>query len=423
MRRASALRAALPILLSCGLLVAQEGPAPPPSPAPAAPQSPAPAVRFVTPVDGAIIAGRTEIVVELSPAIAPQARQVEFLINGRQVALLGAPPWRLIQDVGPDFDARVLRAVARGADGVLGEAVIRTRAFRANEVSTVKLVNVFATVRDRRGRYVMDLPKEAFFLREDGKPQTLTHFSQARLPLTVLVVLDTSLSMVQENRIHHARRAAADFVDALEPVDEVGVLGFNTTAQELVAPTTDHDQARRAIAGVVPKGGTALYDAVAQAADRLRRTPEGRRRAIVLLSDGRDEAESGLSPGSVLTFEESFAEAVRAEVILYSIGLGRNLAMEPDFFGRLSLAQVLTRLAEETGGQALFATKAERLGGAYDEIAEDLRHHYSLAYDSTNRRQDGAWRTITLDLREPGLTVRTRKGYFAPGAPATPGAR
>ena len=406
MTGAAVRRAALLLALSCDLPAAQNNPAP------------AGVVRFVTPLDGAIVAGRTSVEVAVDPAVAPLVRRVEFLVNGQRIAALSAPPWRLLHDLGPDFDARVLRAVAHGADGILGEAVIRTQAFRANEVATVKLVNVFATVRDRRGRYVMDLPREAFLLREDNRPQTITHFSQARLPLTVLVVLDTSLSMVQGDRIHHARRAAAEFVDALEPVDEVGVLGFNSTVQELVAPTTDHDQARRAIAGVLPKGGTALYDAVAQAADRLRRTPDGRRRAIVLLSDGRDEAESGLTPGSVLTFEESFAEAVRAEVIIYSIGLGRNLALEPDFFGRLSLAQVLTRLAEETGGQALFASKAERLGGVYEEIAEDLRHHYSLAYDSSNRRQDGSWRVITLDLREPGLSVRTRRGYFAPGTAA-----
>jgi len=275
---------------------------------------------------------------------------------------------------------------------------------------------VFATVRDRRGRYVMDLPREAFLLREDDRPQTITHCSQTRMPLTVLIVLDTSLSMMEGDRIGHARRAATEFLGALEPVDEVGVIEFSSTVRELVAPTIDHDAARRAIAGVTARGGTALYDALAHSSDRLRPTPEGRRRAIVLLSDGRDEAESGLTPGSVLTFEESFAEAVRAEVIVYAIGLGRDLDKKPDFFGRLTLAEVLTRLAEETGGQALFAAKAERLGGVYADIAEDLRHHYSLAYDSTNRRQDGAWRTITLDLREPGLVVRTRRGYFAPGA-------
>jgi VWFA-related protein len=371
------------------------------------------AVRIVEPAPSAFVSGQTPIRAEVEIPPGTRLERVEFLINGRVIASLAAPPWRVVYDFGSEYEAWFIEVRATSRDGQAAEAGVSTRPITIHETARIDLVNVFATVQTRRGSYVMNLPQEEFMLLEDGRVQEVLYFSRDRLPLSVEVVLDTSLSM-EGRSLQEAKEAAVEFLEALEDEDEVGIIGFNDRVRDLQPLGPDREAAKSAIMGTEARGGTALYDAVAEASQRLSDVPDQRRRAIILLSDGRDEAASGLTPGSILTFEESLAEAVQSNVILYAIGLGKNLDQELDFYQRRSLAEILSTLAEETGGRAYFTPKAERLGRAYSEIETELRHHYALAYTSANRRRDGAWRSIDLRVREPGHTVHARRGYYAP---------
>jgi Ca-activated chloride channel homolog len=386
-----------------------------PSAAPPEEQAPpiAPRLRLLTPPDGGYVSGPTEIEAAIEGVEPGSIQRLEFEVSGRVVASLTSPPWRIVHDFGAGFRAWRIRVVAHLADGATLEAIATTTYLLVNEEVGVRLVNVFATVTDRRGHYVTDLDQNEFILKEDGRPQSITHFRRDRLPLALLIVLDTSLSM-EGKSIERARKAATDFVQALDPGDEVGVIAFSHEVHELAPLGPDRAAATAAIGRTRANGGTALYDAVAEAAARLREVTEERRRAVVLLSDGRDEAESGLTPGSVRTFEEALEDLLRADTILYAIGLGKNLEGQTDFYGRRSLKEVLSTLASESGGRAFFAGGAERLGGAYDEIAEELRRHYGLAYTPSNRRRDGTWRGIEVEVKRPGLTVTARRGYYAP---------
>ena len=151
------------------------------------------------------------------------------------------------------------------------------------------------------------------------------------------------------------------------------------------------------------------------------------RRVLVLLSDGRDEAASGFEPGSLHTRHEAEEQALRSEVMVFSIGLGDRLDREyPSLWERPrdgtlgdSLAQILGSMAETTGGRLLLSPGARQLRKAFRDVAEDLRNQYSLAYVPSDKAQDGGWRRV--QVRTPGrqLEIIGRRGYFAEPAGET----
>src|SRR5262249_38722121 len=153
-----------------------------------------------------------------------------------------------------------------------------------------------------------------------------------------------------------ARLAATRFVKSLAPGDRAMVVTFSDEPHVLIEPTTDKERLAKAIATIEPKGGTALYDAIYETSDLLSR--EDGRKAIVLLSDGRAEAQGGCEPGSLHTFDEALEKALRCEAILFSIGFGRQVEKEMDFYGRTPLKQILDRLATDSGGVFYFASRA-----------------------------------------------------------------
>ena len=248
-------------------------------------------------------------------------------------------------------------------------------------------------------------------MTDSGRPQELSYFGTERRPLAVAVVIDSSFSMKGEP-IAAAREAAIRFVKTLAPEDRAMVVSFSDDVRVLRDLTGERDAASAAIASVDARGGTALYDAIYQVADRLSR--EEGRKVIVLLSDGRDEAQNGLEPGSLHTFEEALEKSLRSEVILFTIGFGKKLESERDFYGRVSLKEILDRLAGDSGGISEFPQRPSQLKTAYELIGEELRNQYSLGYTPQPLRLDGQWHPIKCELKDPALRVITRRGYYAP---------
>jgi Ca-activated chloride channel family protein len=282
---------------------------------------------------------------------------------------------------------------------------------RINTVEDVDLVNLYVVVKDQAGRYITDLAREDFTILEDGRRQRIDRFTTERRPLAIGIVLDTSLTM-EGGKLEAARDSALRFLDALEPEDSGMIVSFSDRVRILHELTPQRDLLAQAIRSVEAKGGTALYDAIWKTVDRLDKL-DGRR-VLVLLSDGRDEAANGLEPGSLHTLNEALDKALHAEVMIFAIGFGKHLDRQLDFYERETLADILTRFGETTGGRVLFPRRAGSLRKAFEEVALDLRHQYSIAYKSTNRDKDGAWREIRLDTTRPNLEVVTRHGYFAP---------
>ena len=370
--------------------------------------------EFVTPKHLQTVLGesRMEFGVTVPAPLTPQ--KIEIKVDGKPLTTLTAPPWTAAWDAGMIGQAHTLEAVLYLSDGTQIRRSIRTSVLKVNYVEEVALVNLYAVVRDAAGGYVTDLGKEDFAILENGRPQKVERFTTEHKPLRVALVLDNSLSMEKEDRLEHAQDAALKFLDVLTEGDEGMVVAFSDEVEVKQEPTASRQDLEGAILSVEPVGGTSLYDAVWKTSRQLERL-DGRR-VLVLLSDGRDEARSGLEPGSLHTLNEALDRALRDEVIIFSIGTGNNLDSEPDFYGRTTLKAILQEMADKTGGRAYFARGATRLKKAFEEVADDLRHMYSLAYVSDDARHDGGWREVRLTADDPKLIVYSRKGYFAPAA-------
>jgi Ca-activated chloride channel family protein len=258
--------------------------------------------------------------------------------------------------------------------------------------SGVELVEVYATVTDRRGGPVTGLAASDFRVREDGLPQRIETFAEGAFPLTVVLGIDRSWSMAGRP-LELAARASESFLRRLRPMDESTVLAIGTDAEELAPMSADRQAQVAAVRSVRPWGTTALRDWLVSAFDRV----EGRqgRQAIVLFSDGEDRY-------SRVPEVEVLDRARRSRALVYPVMIGGD--------GGRWLGEV----AAVTGGRFVVVRNAGALEGALTGIAEELRHQYLLGYvpERAEPTGDRGWRRIQAEVPgRPGLIVRARDGY------------
>ncbi len=382
-------------------------------------------LEFLAPRRPFVVVGPSEAQLAVRPPAGATVTSVSFSVDGTASGVKTAPPWTFPWDAGDGATAHRLLAVAAFSDGTEARASCQTVPVTVNETEEVALVNVYAIARNAKGGYVSDLTEENFKIFENDRPQAIDRFSAERRPLRIAVVLDTSLSM-EGDKLKSAIASAVEFLNILEPGDEGLGVTFSDDVRIPQDLTSNRSELEAAIRKVEAKGGTSLYDAIYKASERLAEF-EGRR-VLVVLSDGRDEAANGLEPGSLHTLAEAQDRALRNEVMVFAIGLGRSLARDAkalranptaraeefDFFGRKPLVTILDSLAGTTGGTAVFSPGAGQLRRSFEEVAADLRHQYALAYRSDNKKHDGSWRAIKVIASTPGVTVTNRKGYYAP---------
>lgn len=371
-------------------------------------------VRVVSPAAADVLEGNTAIVAEVATE-GPSILKVDFYVDGQRVGWRDEPPYRIEWDAGESLRSRKVRAVAYASDGATYEASVRTREIRVDYRERVSVVNVFATVRDFGGDYTANLKRDDFLLFEDGVPQTISHFAYENLPLHIVLLLDVSLTM-KGDRIETAREAAERFAESLDfRRDQAAVITFAGAPTRIAPLTADEDAVLAAIRGAREEpGGTALYDGIAMAVRELAGV-EGRK-AVILLSDGRDESGDGFRPGSVRTFEEALQATLLSEAIFYSIGVGKGIRDQKDFYGVRTVGTILEAFADQTGGQTYYASRLGQLRKAWENIATALRHQYNLGYTSTNQERDGSWREIRVDVDREGYEVIARSGYYAPSS-------
>ena len=277
----------------------------------------------------------------------------------------------------------------------------------------VAVVNVLASVRDRRGGLVSNLDKGDFEIREDGKPQEIVYFTrETTLPLTLGLLVDSSVS--QENLIYREQEAAAKFFQqVLTPKDAAFLISFDIGVDLLQDVTGSVEMLENAlgaievrgtgpsggIGGPLPQiatGGTHLYDAVyLGATDVLQR--EAGRKALILISDGQDQ-------GSMMERDDAIEAAQRTYVIIYGI-----LFVDRSFYGfggGYSGEGTLKKMAEETGGRMFRANNDRELADAFQQISDELRSQYSIGYTPINAVRDGSYRKIDLRVRRGGERTR-----------------
>jgi Ca-activated chloride channel family protein len=278
----------------------------------------------------------------------------------------------------------------------------------------IEVINLNVSVTDARGRYVTDLTKSDFAVFEDGVRQELSIFNHEDIPISLVLMIDTSASM--DEKLPTARAAAIRFVGTLRPQDNAQVMQFNdrtTILQDFVA---DHGALDNAISRTEAAGPTARHNALYVALKELEKQKnrgELRRRAIVLLSDGEDTA-------SLVSDDQVLDLARKTEINIYAISLRPRRMQDRNAVKFSQAAHLLTALTQDTGGQVHFPNSLSELDAVYDRIAEELRTQYSIGYVSNNGRRDGKWRRIVVRVptREE-LQVRHKLGYFAVGTATT----
>lgn len=265
----------------------------------------------------------------------------------------------------------------------------------------VEAVNLGVAVSDERGRFVSGLTADDFVVREDGIPQEITFFAAEAAPLTILVLLDASLSM--RASLDYVKEAAATFVDRLWDGDVAMIGEFNDRVRFGGEFTDDRFRLTANIMALDPLGPTALYDASILALERLH-FADGDRKALLIFTDGDDSRSMGF--GSEASAGDAIETARLTDSVIYAIGFEGNGARVNKRF--------LRRLTEETGGQALFPERTGDLIGSFERIEADLHAQYRVAYIPRNAERDGEWREVEVSVRgRRDLTTRTRNGYYA----------
>ena len=300
---------------------------------------------------------------------------------------------RRISAVLRAFGAVALLAVA----GISLTAQDRSARFQ----SGVDLISVTATVVDRDGHLVTDLPVEAFEIFEQGERQTITQFTNERVPVSLAVLLDVSDSMFGQ-RLVDSRTAIERFLfDLLDDKDEFSVVVFNHHPRALTQWTQVPDVVRNAMATLKPFGSTALYDAVLTTLPMMD-TRTKQRASVLIISDGADTASDS-------SLREVRSALVRSDAFVYAI------AVDPPAKRAINETVNVSALNEITGGSGgntELVHQTSDLEAATARIADELNHQYVLGYYS-QLPLDGGYRSIRVRATNPEYRVRARRGYIA----------
>lgn len=271
--------------------------------------------------------------------------------------------------------------------------------------SSAKIVPVYATVTDESDRLVPDLTKADFEILDNSVRQDISVFENQSLPITSIVMLDTSGSMTDSLAL--VKAGAEQFLERLLPQDKAQVGAFNDKIQFSGTFTSDRDDLVAALKDIDFGYPTRLYDAIDQSVDRL--VDVDGRRVIVLLTDG-DDTSSSKGQGEVLD------RARQEEVMIYGIGL-ESLYFNGQRQVRTSPDKVLKKMADETGGGYYRLAASPELSSVFTRIALELHSQYVLGFSPATL--DGKVHKLTLNVKRPGMKARARKSYVAAGdAPA-----
>jgi Ca-activated chloride channel family protein len=271
----------------------------------------------------------------------------------------------------------------------------------------VDLTTFSVTVTDRKGAVVTGLTREDFEVLEDGKAQSPGYFAQgdgdSAPPMHLGLMVDASGSM--QNDIKLAQGAAIKFLNMLPEAQDITLVDFDTQVRITRYPQRDFPRLVERIRQRKPDGWTALYDALGTYLDGA--DGQDGRKVMVMYTDGADSR-------SALSMSETMTLLKASNVTVYAIGLVENTGS-----ARAQLQMTLRQLVETTGGQAFFPMAMKEVESAYEKVLAEVKGQYHLGYLSSNAARDGKWRKVEIKLKRGDLRVRSRKGYFAPYAPAS----
>ncbi len=277
-------------------------------------------------------------------------------------------------------------ALISAAQAQPGGLVIRTE---------VRMVEVYATVFDSHGKFLDDLPREAFRLLDNGAPQPIVTFENSATDLSCAILLDTTGSMAAA--LPKVKNAIHQLIDEFRPNDWVAVYGFSTGVETLQEFSRDRAAAKRAVSRTRAEGGTALFDAISRVAGEI--AGRSGKKAIIVFTDGDDNS-------SVLNASRAIERAKKMGIPVYTAAQGEALR-------KSELLSQLKELSRMTGGKEYAVKNLNDAGAIFRDISEELRHTYLLAFRPGDA-PTGDWRPIQLTLSGVrDYKIQAKAGYFA----------
>ena len=280
--------------------------------------------------------------------------------------------------------------LACGVAALTGALAGQETTFKAE----ARLVEVYAAVFDRHGRYLPGLTKEQFQVIDSDKPQSIVTFETEASDLSCAILLDTTGSMARA--LPAVKNAILKLIDQFRGNDQVAVYGFSNRLAVLQPFTADRNAAKKAVLATRPAGTTALFDAVSQLARDVAR--RGGKKVIVAFTDGQDNS-SALHAAAAVT------RAKRAGVPIYAVAQGEALRSP-------ALARQLKDMAKSTGGIAYEVRKTSDVDEVFEDISNDLRNSYLLTYKPPPAA-DPKWRPIQVAIiGVKDCKIRAKEGYY-----------
>jgi Ca-activated chloride channel homolog len=340
------------------------------------------------------VAGPTMLRAAVTPPTSAVTR-VEFYVDGVRVCQADRRPFECTWDGGPTVRARIVRAVAILPSGERLATSFRTSALPGfTDSSGVETVLVPFIATDRNGRFVKGLKRTDVRLVEDNEPQTISYFESEEVPLEIVVAIDISGSMAPVSG--QLRQALKTFLSAFKPSDRVTLVAFNHQVYVLLRQATDRAALAATVDGLVPSGGTALYDATLASLDLL--GTEVQRRAVLVFTDGDDQ-------GSLATVEPVERRLRASDAVAYFVTLETSASQT----GR----RAVKTLADVSGGRVMSIDRINELGAALESVRDELQKQYLVGYTPSRAARDGSYRRIRITLAEQRHTIRARQGYLA----------
>jgi VWFA-related protein len=357
-----------------------------------APSDPVPSAKLESPEPDSFVTGNTTFRASADPSI--EIDNVTFFVDGRQICIVTTRPFECEWDAGSEVTAHQIRAVFNLPNGDRTARTVRTKGLAFVDKVNVEVVQVTVTVTDDSGHFVADIPRSAFKVFEDGKPQSVTYFSSEDVPLELIVAVDISGSMGPS--MPKLKRAVKEFLGAVPTNNQVTLLAFNDNVIALTRKATDMSERIRAVDRLAPWGATALYDVILRGIDMLGR--QTGRKALVVFTDGEDQ-------GSHVAIEDVERRLQASDVTLYMIAQGRGISQD-------YLKRTMQRLTVPTGGRTFTTDTVDGLQAAFQELLDELSNQYLLGYPPTNSKRDDTWREIKVQV-DGHTGVRARQGYRA----------
>jgi len=264
-----------------------------------------------------------------------------------------------------------------------------------------RLVLLHASVVDKNGKLLTNIPQSAFKIQEDGVEQPLKLFRREDVPVSMGIIVDNSGSM--NGKRSRVAAAALELVKQSNPDDEVFIVNFNDDTHIDQVLTNDVKKLQAALARMESRGGTAMRDALSTSIDYVKKNGKKDKKVLVVITDGNDNSSN-------ISLEQVLRKSRDSEVLIYAIGL----LSEEEARDARAAKKALKTLTEAAGGMDYYPKNLSDVQEITPRVAREIRNQYILGYTSSNQTLDGSFRQIKVTVNGFGRpTVRTRNGYYA----------